>query len=157
MDRKTLHGRSTTLIAAMTAAALILGCQTVNKRDAGTGIGAAIGALVGYQIDDGGAGGILLGAAVGGLLGRVIGDYMDEADRAKLAKTLDSTPTGETTQWQNEQTGNRFALTPTTDTYDRGEDQCRDFDQVVFIDGKQEVIQASACRRADDESWAVGA
>ena len=150
------HRRSVICLAVALAAALIAGCQSVSKRDAGTGIGAAIGAFVGHQVDDG-LGGVLVGAAVGGLLGRVIGDYMDEADREKVAATLDSTPTGETRHWKNEDTGYEYALTPTSGTYAKGEEQCRDFEQEVFIDGEKEMILASACKLPDVESWAIEA
>jgi surface antigen len=144
-------------LAVVLTVAFVAGCQTASKRDIGTGIGAGLGALLGAKIDDGGIGGILVGAAVGGVIGRVIGSYMDDADREKLAETLNSTPTGETEYWKNEDTGYEYALTPTTGTYPRGDDQCRDFEQEVFIDGKRELIQASACRQTEDETWAIEA
>lgn len=156
MDSYSMRKRFTILLCIVLVAAVTAGCETTSKRDVGTGVGAALGALAGYQIDDG-LGGLLIGAAVGGIAGRTIGGYMDDSDREKVAETLTETPAGETERWKNEDTGYQYAMTPTTGTYDRDDDQCRDFEQEVFIDGKREVIQASACRQSDEDPWAIEA
>jgi surface antigen len=149
--------RLAAVLTIVVAATMTTACQTMSKRDAGTGIGAALGAAIGYAVDDGGIGGVLVGAAVGGIAGRMIGGHMEDSDRQKMAQALDETQAGETTRWKNEETGNEFAVTPTSAAYDQQEDRCRDFEQEVFIDGKREVIQASACRKTEDDPWVVEA
>ncbi|MEA2093724.1 MAG: glycine zipper domain-containing protein [Pseudomonadota bacterium] len=136
---------------------LTAGCESMDKQDMGTAIGGVVGGLIGYKIDDGGMGGVLIGAAVGGLIGNVIGNYMDESDRQKVADALDDSPSGVTTRWHNKDTGYEYALTPTSDAYPEGDNECRNFDQEVIVDGERKVIQAVACKQSGQDNWEVTA
>ncbi|TVO58069.1 glycine zipper domain-containing protein [Denitromonas halophila] len=152
------------LVAARTIASSIAvaftlvsttGCETTNKRDTGTIIGSVLGGILGNQVDDGGAGGTIIGALVGAAVGRMIGQYMDEADKKRFAETINEAPTGQTVRWHNDDSNRDFAVTPTSDVYAKGEQQCRRFDQVVFVDGKREVMEGVACKSPGSDALAV--
>ncbi len=137
------------IIASSIAIALALvttGCETTNKRDFGTAIGGVLGGLLGHKVDNGGTGGTIIGALVGAAVGRMIGQYMDDQDRARLAETINTAPSGETVRWHNDDSKRDFAVTPTSDFYAQGEQQCRKFDQVVYVDGRREVMEGVACK-----------
>lgn len=138
--------RRVVVVPALVAVFLITGCESTEKRDLGTLIGGAVGAWIGHEVDDGGAGGIVLGALAGAFVGRMIGEYMDQSDRERLQQTIEDTPSGQTVNWTNENTGNDFMVTPTSEHYAEGDKQCRTFDQVVIVDGREEVMQGVACR-----------
>ena len=98
-------------------------------------------------------GGAAIGALVGGVVGRMIGEYMDAADKKRLAETIDAAPSGQTVSWHNDDTGRDFAVTPTSDFYADAGKECRRFDQVVYVDGRREVMEGVACRTPGDDSF----
>lgn len=142
-------------VLVMASSLAVAGCATTDKEDLGTAIGGALGAWIGHRVDDGGAGGIVAGALAGALLGRVIGRYMDQSDRERLAKTLNEAPSGQEVRWENEETGNDFRVVPTSDYYDRGDKECRTFDQAVVVDGRQETMQGIACRSPGSDELVI--
>ena len=114
--------RTCSTIAALTAASLALAaCENPpTKQQTGTVAGAVVGGVVGSTIG-GGTGrtvAIVAGTIAGGLLGSHIGKRMDEADRIKAGQALESTRTGETSTWRNPDTGDQYAVTPTTHLQD---------------------------------------
>lgn len=137
------------LVSALAAALMLVsatGCENMQKRDWGTAIGGILGGIAGYKIGKDSAGGAAIGALIGGVVGRMIGQYMDDADRARLAETIETAPRGQTVSWRNDQTEREFAVTPTSDFYAQGDKQCRRFDQVVYVDGRREVMEGVACK-----------
>ena len=153
------HLPSVRIIASSIVVAFTLvattGCETTNKRDTGTVIGGLLGGILGNRVDDGGAGGTLIGALVGAAVGRMIGQYMDEADKKRLAETINETPTGQTVRWHNDDNNRDFEVTPTSDVYAKGEQQCRRFDQVVYVDGNREVMEGVACKSPGSDALAI--
>lgn len=147
------------IIASSVAVAFTLvaatGCETANKRDTGTVLGGLLGGIIGHQVDDGGAGGTIIGALVGAAVGRMIGQYMDEADKKRLAETINEAPTGQTVSWHNDESNRDFEVTPTSDVYAKGEQQCRTFDQVVYVDGRREVMEGVACKSPGSDALAI--
>ena len=146
---KTLMGMS--LAVAFT----LSGCWDgqIRNEEVGTAVGGVIGGLLGAQVG-GGAGqlaatatGALLGAYLGGNVGRT----MDETDRAKTYQTLEGSPTGSPSNWQNPNTGNRYEVTPTR-TYEDAGRPCREYTTEAWIDGKRESLRGTACREPDG-SW----
>jgi surface antigen len=126
-----------------------------------TGIGAALGAagggLLGAATHSGGVG-IAAGVLLGGLLGGAIGSQLDDQDRRTAALTtqraLESAPSGQTTAWQNPDTGHAGTVTPIR-TYQQPSGQyCREFEQTVTIDGKRQQGYGTACRQPDG-SWRI--
>jgi surface antigen len=68
--------------------------------------------------------------------------------------TLENNRTGETSTWENPDTGHRGAITP-TDTYrDDAGRPCREFQQTVYIGGEPEKAYGTACRQPDG-SWKI--
>ncbi len=147
--------RTSSTIAAITAASLALAaCENPpTKQQTGTVAGAVVGGVVGSTIG-GGTGrtvAIVAGTIAGGLLGSHIGKRMDEADRIKAGQALEATRTGETSAWRNPDTGDKYAVTPTT-TYKTVNGPCRDFTVNATVDGKPEKVEGTACRQ-EDGNW----
>ncbi len=131
------------------------GCGSYGeKAEFGALLGGAAGALVGSQVDDG-AGGVVIGAVLGGFFGYQLGQYMDQRDKQRLAKSLEQTPTGETDSWTNKDSGKEFEVTPTSDPYAKSGEECREFTQVVIVNGVEKEVQGTACKAPDAPEWNV--
>jgi len=141
---------------ALAATMLVAGCQEVRNEHVGMGVGGALGGLLGAQVGGGTgqlaatAAGALLGAYIGGNVGRT----MDEVDRMKTHRVLEGNPTGQTSSWQNPDSGNAYEVTPTR-TYERGGRPCRDYTTEAWIDGQRETVRGTACREPDGTWRAV--
>ncbi len=93
----------------------------------------------------------IAGTVVGGYIGRSIGRSMDDTDRLKAHRELETTPTGHSAAWRNTDTGARYEVTPTR-TYSTAGGPCREFNTVAWIGGEKENVTGTACRQADG-SW----
>ncbi len=125
----------------------------------GTVIGAGAGALIGNQFGKGSGkvAATVIGAVVGAYLGNRIGRRLDRADRAYAEQNADRAmdqPTGTTSSWSNENSGNSGSVTPTSAPYkDQQQRVCRDFSETVTLaDGKSETITGKRCQKPDG-SW----
>lgn len=139
------------------------GCQTMDgtntKQIVGTGGGALVGGILGSKVGKGsgqlwatGA-----GALMGALIGSEIGASLDAADRAEASRATYNAhhaPVGETISWNNPNTGNYGTVTPVRDGYSSGGRYCREYQQTVYVGGKQESAYGQACRQPDG-SWEV--
>ncbi|MEI7232780.1 osmotically-inducible lipoprotein OsmB [Pectobacterium carotovorum] len=67
-----LNKRFATAALAITLTVTLAGCSNMSKRDRNTAIGAGAGAVGGAILTDGGTLGTLGGAAIGGLIGRQV-------------------------------------------------------------------------------------
>lgn len=131
------------------------GCQTTSTGEGvGTGLGALIGAGLGSQVGSGSGrtAAILIGAGLGAWLGREIGIRLTREDQRSMSSALDRMPDGEPERWRNPETGHDFTMTP-RNTFERGDQQCRDFEMVVLVDGEPRSTTGTACRRPDDQEW----
>ncbi|MFN3234790.1 MAG: RT0821/Lpp0805 family surface protein [Gammaproteobacteria bacterium] len=134
-------------------AAVLTGCADTTKQDIGTVTGGVIGGLVGSRFG-GGSGQVVAavaGTVVGAVIGGAIGKSMDKTDKLAAQKTLESTPTGQSATWKNPDTGNSYTMTPTK-TYQAHGTYCRDYVTNAWIDGQQQQVHGTACRKADG-SW----
>lgn len=140
------------VIVPVAAALLLSGCDPT-KQDVGTLIGAGTGAFVGTHVGSGKGqlAAVAIGTLLGGYIGGNIGQQMDDLDRYKANETLEKTPTGKSTAWNNPDTGNHYKMTPTR-TYNNGSGPCRDYTTEAVIDGRSEVVHGTACRESDG-SW----
>lgn len=68
------------LVISIATVVVTAGCQNMTKQQAGTGIGAATGGIVGAIFGD--TKGALIGAAAGGLFGNLIGSHLDRQEKA---------------------------------------------------------------------------
>ncbi len=124
------------------------------KQTVGTGAGAVVGGLLGSKV--GGGSGQLwatgAGALVGALLGSEIGSSLDRADKTYLAQAnsaaLDA-PVGEQISWNNPQSGNYGYVTPTREGSDTSGRYCREYEQTIYVGGRQETGIGTACQRSD--------
>ncbi|TDR54378.1 surface antigen [Halomonas ventosae] len=137
---------------------LLLGaCQTVDSsrcEGISTGLGAVIGGVLGSQVGSGSGrtAATIVGAGLGAWIGREIGIRLTCEDRREMSTVLDETPTGESRSWSNPETGNVYTMTPQA-PYNQGDQQCRDFEMQVMVDGEPRSTEGTACRRPDDQAW----
>lgn len=137
-------------------ALILTGCAAPpTQEQGGMVIGGALGGALGSQVG-GGEGrtvatviGTLLGATVGGAVGR----SMDDTDRIKVARSLETVRTGVPSQWRNPDTGNLYTVVPTR-TYESAGTPCREYTINGDIGGRREKIYGTACRQPDG-SWRV--
>jgi surface antigen len=135
------------------------GCATVEdnpKASIGAFGGAAFGGLIAAAAGGGGA--AIAGAVIGGaLLGGLAGNMLDQRDKRMAAeaqqRALETAPTGRPVAWTNPDTGHSGTVTPTR-TYHSDRGYCREFQNAVVIDGKNENAYGTACRQPDG-SWKI--
>jgi surface antigen len=135
------------------------GCATMEdnpKTSIGAFGGAAFGGLIAAAA--GGGGPAIAGAVIGGaLLGGLAGNMLDQRDKRMAAeaqqRALETAPTGRPVAWTNPDTGHSGTVTPTR-TYHSDRGYCREFQNTVVIDGKNENAYGTACRQPDG-SWKI--
>ena len=148
------------LIKSLAIAALLLPLGAcANNQDTGTLVGGVAGGVIGNQFGHG-AGRVLAtatGAVVGGLIGNSIGKQMDDDDRRQAMeaeyRALESDDDREPVRWRNERSGHSGYIRPRR-TYHSSGMRCREFEEVVEIDGRPETVISKACRRPDG-TWKI--
>jgi surface antigen len=149
-----LEARSFPLrVAALTAVVFLAACT---KQQVGQATGGALGGYLGSKVGGSTATRLAVtaaGALAGSLIGGSIGRTMDDVDRMKTTRALESAPTGTATSWQNPDSGANYTVTPTR-TFETASGPCREFTTQVVIDGRSEQVVGTACRQADG-SWAA--
>lgn len=121
--------------------------------------GAVLGGIAGAQIGDGR--GQIIAAGVGTLLGAMVGSEigksLDKADLAYANQSMQqahSAPIGQTISWNNPQSGHSGSYTPVNDGYSNSGSYCRQYKQVIEIDGRAETAYGTACKNPDG-TWQV--
>jgi len=148
------------LLLAVFASIILQGCQgQMNKQGGGTLIGGVAGGLLGSQFGKG-EGQLVatgIGALAGALVGGQIGKTMDEYDKQMLEKSsrqaLEYSPSGNSVEWNNPDSGNHGSITPTK-TFKESGQYCREYIQEVTIGGKKQKAYGKACRQPDG-SWKI--
>ena len=151
-----------TKLAVFLAALSITGCSVdLGPKEAiGTVVGAVIGGVAGSEVGDGtgqlaavGAG-VLIGAFIGG----EIGESLDEMDKLyaleAYEKAIETSRVGETTRWENPDSGNSGAYTPTLAYRTEQGQYCREFTQSISVGGTTQDGSGTACRRQDG-TWEI--
>jgi surface antigen len=143
----------------------LAGCQTsrdqsVNKQQMGTLGGAVVGGILASNVGSGSGqlwatgAGVLLGA----LVGSEIGASLDRADMIYAEKAVQqahTSPIGETISWNNPDSGNAGTVTPVRDGYSQvSNSYCREYEQTIYVDGRQEIGYGTACQQ-EDGRWKV--
>lgn len=152
------------MMAATLVLALGLGaCNTLDnmgtKQAVGTGGGAILGGLAGAQVGKGrgqlwatGA-----GALLGALLGGEIGSSLDVADRSAMDGAYSRARrarVGETISWNNPESGNYGTITPVRDGRSSTGRYCREYQQTVYVGGRQQSAYGTACQQPDG-TWQI--
>ena len=125
------------------------------NEQAGKIIGGVLGGVAGKQVGkgDGRTVAIIAGTLIGSHIGGSIGKSMDDTDRLKMARSLETGRTDVPTTWRNPDTNNNYTVTPTR-TYKANTGPCREYIVDAIIGGKKEKIYGKACRQSDG-SWKV--
>lgn len=160
MIGKMVMGRTVTALAL--AATLAAGCDTMTqnpKQTIGTVVGGAAGGYAGSQFGKG-KGSLAMaaaGAIAGALLGGEIGRRLDAYDRQQMESTaqqaLEYGRDGQASRWNNPNSGNSGYVTPTR-TYRSYNQDCREYETTVIIDGREETAVGRACRQSDG-TWRI--
>jgi surface antigen len=123
----------------------------------GTVLGAAAGA--GIAALAGGGAGAIVGAGVGGaLIGGMVGHGLDNRDKrlasAAAQQAFEQNRAGQTSVWNNPDSGNSGSITPTR-TYQIANGQyCRQYQQTIVVGGQPQKAYGTACRQPDG-SWSI--
>lgn len=116
----------------------------------GSAIGAIAGGLIGNQVGSGR--GRVLATVGGALLGAIVGNGIyrgiQASDEQRVARVLESTPSGQTISWKNPDTGNSFRVTPSPAFKGADRRDCREYRTWAFIDGYEKELNGIACRDA---------
>lgn len=130
------------------------------KQTAGTVVGGVLGGVLGSNVGQGKGktAGTIAGVLIGALIGSEIGKSMDETDHMMAERTaqksLENSPTGTTSTWSNPDSGHRGTITPTNTYRNASNQDCRDYETTVYIDGQRETATGVACRQPDG-TWAL--
>ncbi len=141
-------------------ALLLTGCADSGPKElGGAAAGGAVGGLIASQIfrGSGSGAGIAAGVIAGALLGQSAGKSLDRADRISMQQAQAqayNAPIGQQITWNNPQSGNSGAFTPTRAGQGPGGEQCREFQQTIVIGGKTEAGYGVACLQPDG-SWKI--
>lgn len=151
------RGRKLAIVGVSALALSLAACEQKPKTTIGAAAGAAGGGLLGAALG-GGATGIAAGVLLGGLAGGAVGNALDQADREHAWRaqqaSMETARTGETTTWQNPDSGNSGTYTPQR-TYQNADGQyCREFQQTISVGGETESAYGTACRQADG-TWKI--
>ncbi|MGA7799575.1 MAG: RT0821/Lpp0805 family surface protein [Gammaproteobacteria bacterium] len=125
-----------------------------NRAAVGTVVGGALGGVLGSQVGkgDGRTAATIAGTLAGMLLGHSIGRSMDQADQYCTGQALEYTPDGQSVQWHNPDTDERYRVTPTRTYQNQDGRYCRQYVTEGDIAGKVQQIHGAACRQPDG-SW----
>ncbi len=135
--------------------------QCRNSPDpAGTILGGLIGGLIGNAAGrDGNRTGLTIaGVIFGGAIGASLTSNMDCGDRSYAYKTyyegFNSGRPGSRYQWSNPGTGHRGEVRIGTYFNDPGGFRCSNFTQTIYIQGRAQNANGTACRQPDG-TWAI--
>ncbi|MGI9509658.1 MAG: hypothetical protein ACR2QJ_09970 [Geminicoccaceae bacterium] len=70
-----------------------------------------------------------------------------------LQRTLDHAPDGTTRRWTNDESGHSGAITPVRSYIAATGQYCRDYHEVLLVDGQSKDFHYSACR--DEDRWGL--
>jgi surface antigen len=120
-------------------------------------LGAAGGGLIAAAAGASPAG-IVGGVLIGGLVGGAVGNALDQKDKemAQQAaqRAFENSRSGESSGWQNPDSGNSGSITPTRTYQAPSGGYCREYEQDIVVGGKNEKTYGTACRQADG-SWQI--
>lgn len=147
--------------AVLCVAALVFSACATAQDNPKTTIGALGGAAGGGLIAAAAGGGpaaIAGGVILGGLLGGAVGNALDQRDKELALKeaqqSLEYSKSGQTSQWQNPDSGNSGTFTPTRTYQTQSGQYCREYTQEIFVAGEKHESYGTACRQPDG-SWQI--
>ena len=133
-------------------------CSDTNTGGIVGGIaGAALGGWLGSQFGSGSGktaatiGGVVLGGIAGNQLGK---NLTCEDEEYVEDTTYESLETGEETAWSNQESGNYGHVTPGEVYTNAQGNECRTFEQEVYVNGQPVKDAGTACKQPDG-SWQI--
>ena len=127
------------------------GTSSRNDEMTGAIIGGILGGVIGNQAfkgerDIGTIAGVILGGVAGSQLARS-GDRCDQyyASNAYYDAFEHSDPY-DRVEWRNPRSGNYGYVEPTEYYRDRRGNQCRNYEQEIYVDGRRQIAEGVACR-----------
>jgi len=150
----------TVTVVALVASLGACADTSSQKQQAGTVVGGVLGGVLGSNVGQGKGktAGTIAGVLIGAIIGGEIGKSMDATDRMMAERTaqksLESAPTGTTSTWSNPDSGHRGTVTPTRTYRNVSNQDCRDYETTVYIDGREETATGVACRQPDG-TWSL--
>ena len=154
----------TRLVSVVLLATMLSSCSSMMntvednpKAVLGSLLGGAGG--VGIAAAAGGGTGAMLGAGLGGMLiGGLIGNRLDARDKKMASeaaqRAFESNRAGQTSVWNNPDTGNSGTITPTRTTQLANGQYCREYKQTITVGGETQNAYGTACRQPDG-SWKI--
>lgn len=140
------------------------GCNDRSNEVVGTIVGGIIGGIIGNQFGRGRGrtGATIAGVVFGGLAGNAISrnrwcnNVRADAYYYNTAyyDAFDEPYYGRQYQWRNEYNGNYGYVTPIRETYYQGYQDCREFEQVIYINGQAQTGRGVACAQPDG-TWRI--
>ena len=147
-------------LAVIIAAGCATDMENNPKETLGKIFGAGLGALTGSQVGSGKGqlAAVAIGALAGAWMGGELGKSLDKADKAYMQRTtqdsLEYAKAGATSTWRNPDSGNSGTITPTQTYRKASGENCRTFEQAIYVDGKEETATGRACRQPDG-TWKI--
>jgi surface antigen len=147
------------LVTLLTFSLSACSMQSTNKEQKGTLLGGLLGGVLGSNIGEGKGqtAAIIGGTLLGSYFGNSIGKSLDKADQAYMYRaqnTAYATPIGHQINWHNPESGHSGSILPVREgTSARGE-YCREFKQMIYIDGNQHQAYGTACKQTDG-TWRI--
>lgn len=141
-----------TAISLILMIAILAGCQTTKAQNAamlGTLAGATVGALTFKNKNSGAA----IGGGAGMLVGYIVGNEMekyDAYDQQQLSNTLETTPSGQPSQWVNPDSRTYYEAVPEPPRqYNNGRVERDVTMRMRMADGSTQTVYAKAYRLPD--------
>lgn len=136
-------------------------CRQDNRNDrmAGAVIGGILGGVVGNQVFKGERGlGTVAGVILGGVAGSQLARSGDDCDQyyASYAyqDAFDNPRPNQRVRWRNDRSGN-YGYVQAADVYrDRRGNDCRNYEQEIYVNGRRQIAEGVACRNRDG-SWRI--
>jgi len=147
--------------AALCVVALVFSACATAQDNPKTTIGALGGAAAGGLIGAAAGGSpaaIAGGVILGGLLGGAVGNALDQRDKEMAMKeaqySLEHSKVGNSSQWQNPDSGNSGTFTPTRTYQTESGQYCREYTQEILVAGEKHESYGTACRQPDG-TWQI--
>lgn len=129
-----------------------------NQQATGSIVGGILGGVLGHQFGDGRGRtamtvlGATAGAVIGGNLAR--DRYISDQERRAAYLAFESTPSSEPVPWSDPDRDMHGRYVPTRTYRDSGGQYCREYQQVVVINGREQSAYGTACRQPDG-TWQI--
>ncbi len=142
------------LVLACAGALLLGGCESTSNTQIGGLVGSLAGGIVGsfFGAGSGRAVAVGVGGIVGYLVGRELGGKLDAAQQAEhervYLEAMNQAEDGQTRSWNDPAGEASGAVTPTRSFSEQGA-RCREFTQVVTVEGEVSEDKGMACRQGD--------